>query len=64
MELTNKSKPTLTIRRSHEFAIEWQRVTGQILLTNKRTRSIGTEKLRDADVRQEVLDTLINQGLL
>jgi len=64
MELTNKSKPTLTVRQAHEFAIEWQRVTGQLLKTSKRTREIGEEKIMDAAVRQEIFDTLVNQGLL
>ena len=64
MELTDKAKRTLQVREFHEFAIEWQRVTGRLLMVNKRTREIGEEKIRDAEIRQEILDTLVNEGML
>lgn len=34
------------------FTVEWQRVTGRLLLTEERTREAGLAKLEDADKRE------------
>lgn len=59
-----KSKRTLGVRDFYAFAVEWQRVTGRLLMTQERTREAGKEKLIDAEARQEIFDTLLEQGLI
>ena len=59
-----KSKQVLNLREFYEFAIEWQRATGNILLASPQTREYGEEKLIDADAREELLADLIKKGLI
>lgn len=59
-----KSKRTLGVRDFYAFAVEWQRVTGRLLMTQARTREDGEWKLQDAEARQELFDTLLEQGLI
>lgn len=57
-----KNKRTLNVGEYYQFAIDWQKATGRLLLSNERTREDGEEKLRDAQERQELFDALVERG--
>ena len=58
------SRRTLNLGEFYEFAIEWQEVTGRLLMLSPRRREDGEEKLRDADERRVMLDSLVEKGIL
>lgn len=58
------ARRTLNLGDFYEFAIEWQEVTGRLLMMSERTREDGEAKLRDAEERREMLDSLVEKGVL
>ena len=46
-----------------DFGIEWQEVTGKLLMSDPRTREKGLEKMRDAQRRREEKEILRMKGV-
>ena len=52
----DKKKPIGSMKNLRDvmkFGIEWQRATGNLLMTEERTMDAGLAKLADADRREE-----------
>lgn len=52
------AKRTLKELEFYKWSIEWQKVTGRLLMTDARTRKAGEEKLEDAKIRQDLYDSM------
>ena len=52
------ARRTLKEMEFYKWSIEWQKATGKLLMTEERTRKAGQEKLEDAVIRQELLDSM------
>jgi hypothetical protein len=52
------AKRTLKELEFYKWSIEWQKVTGLLLMTDARTRKAGEEKLEDAKIRQDLYDSM------
>lgn len=51
-------------RKYFEFCIEWERVTGELLMTNSRTYEQGKMKLEEAALKQTEMTMLIERKLI
>lgn len=51
-------------RNYFEFAIDWERTTGEILMRYERTRERGKMKLEDAKLRETEMNMLIERRII
>ena len=51
------------LREWFEFAVEWQKATGVLLMSEDRTKSLGQEKIKDAEARREAYRFSFGQRL-
>ena len=57
-ELRRAKKSFGSLRDYNAFAVEWQKATGRILMSDDRTKELGIEKMEDADKRVKENNTI------